>query len=195
MTETRSEMTDAERTVAKAVTGLWWLPLVVGIAWLLVAMVVLRFTTRSVTTVGVLLGFVLLGAALTELLHAGMSRRWRWVHVALGVLFAAGSVWAFVNPQDAFWSLAAVFGLLLVLRGSFDIVLAAMTREVNHLWGLGLATGILEVLLGFWASQQYQPAQAALLLVWIGFGALFRGIAEIVMAFELRGAGKDLAAA
>lgn len=44
---------------------------------------------------------------------------------------------------------------------------------------------ILEILLGFWASQQMFPARAALLL-WVGFFALFRGISEIAVAFELR---------
>jgi uncharacterized membrane protein HdeD (DUF308 family) len=46
--------------------------------------------------------------------------------------------------------------------------------------------GILLILLGFWASQQMFPARAALLLLWVGFFALFRGISEIVIAFELR---------
>jgi len=32
-------------------------------------------------------------------------------------------------------------------------------------------------------------------LVWVGFAALFHGIGEIVMAFEVRRAGKVLAAA
>jgi uncharacterized membrane protein HdeD (DUF308 family) len=50
----------------------------------------------------------------------------------------------------------------------------------------GLLVGILEILLGFWASQQYRPVQGALLLIWVGFFALFRGISEIVIAFELR---------
>jgi uncharacterized membrane protein HdeD (DUF308 family) len=46
--------------------------------------------------------------------------------------------------------------------------------------------GILEILLGFWASQQRFPARAALLPLWAGFFALFRGISESVIAFELR---------
>jgi len=33
---------------------------------------------------------------------------------------------------------------------------------------------------------QLFPAHAALWLLWIGFFALFRGISEIVIAFELR---------
>jgi len=46
--------------------------------------------------------------------------------------------------------------------------------------------GILELILGFWASQQQFPARGALLLLWVGFFALFRGIEEIVVSFELR---------
>jgi uncharacterized membrane protein HdeD (DUF308 family) len=46
-------------------------------------------------------------------------------------------------------------------------------------------------LLGFWASQQLFPARAALLLIWVGFLALFRGISEFVVAFELRSAQRS----
>ena len=53
-------------------------------------------------------------------------------------------------------------------------------------WAQEPCGGILEVLLGFWASQQYLPVRGALLLIWVGFFALFRGISEIVIAFELR---------
>lgn len=182
-----------EVEAAEAVTSLWWLVLAAGIAWLLVALLVLRFDTTSVTTVGVILGFVFLGGAATEVMEAMVVRSWRWAHIAMAVLFAAGSVWAFMSPDDAFWALASVLGLLLVLKGTFTIVLAIETRGFNPTWGLGLAAGILEVLLGFWASQQYYPARAVLLLVWIGFAAMFRGIAEIAVAVQLRHAHRELA--
>ena len=180
---------------AKALTSLWWLVLLIGIAWFVVGLVVLRFDTTSVTTVGVLLGLVLLGAGATEIMEATVVASWRWAHILLGGLFLVGAVWCFVSPDDAFWSLASVLGLLLVLKGTFDIVVAAETRGLNPLWGLGLAAGILEVLLGFWASQQYYPARAALILVWVAFMAFFRGGMQIALAFQLRHAGKELATA
>ena len=43
--------------------------------------------------------------------------------------------------------------------------------------------------------QQYYGARIALILIWVGFMAIFRGITEIVMAFELHHAKKSLAAA
>ena len=45
--------------------------------------------------------------------------------------------------------------------------------------------------MGFWASQQYITAQARLLILWVGFFAIFRGISDLVLAFELHGAGRS----
>jgi uncharacterized membrane protein HdeD (DUF308 family) len=166
--------------------GPWWLFLLTGIAWLIIAWVVLHFTPASLTTVGVLLGVLFLLAAVNEFVIAGVRRHWGWAHVLLGGLFVVGAIWAFARPFDAFWSIASVLGLLLILKGTLDLINAIMTRNVNHAWWLGLVVGILELLLGFWASQQRFPARGALLLLWVGFFALFRGISEIVIAFEVR---------
>jgi uncharacterized membrane protein HdeD (DUF308 family) len=168
--------------------GPWWMFLLTGIAWLLVSVLILRITTASVATVGVLMGVLFLVAMLNEWFIAAVSPSWRWAHIVLGVLFAAGAVWAFARPYNAFWALASVLGLLLILRGTFDIISAVVTKDINSAWWLGMLVGILEILLGFWASQQRLPVQGALLLVWVGFFALFRGISEIVVAFELRSA-------
>jgi uncharacterized membrane protein HdeD (DUF308 family) len=59
-------------------------------------------------------------------------------------------------------------------------------RDVNPTWWLGLLAGSLEIIIGFWASQQAFPARGALLIFWVGFFALFRGISDIVVAFEVR---------
>jgi uncharacterized membrane protein HdeD (DUF308 family) len=135
---------------------------------------------------GVLTGVIFLLAMFNEFLLASVRAGWRWAHVLLGVLFAVGAIWAFANPINAFWALASVLGLLLIFEGTLNIISSAAARDVNSTWWLGLVAGILEILLGFWASQQMFPARAALLLLWVGFFALFRGISEIVIAFELR---------
>ena len=174
------------KTPAKELTRSWWWFLIAGVAWMIVSLVVLRFDITSVATIGALIGALLLVAGLDEVFIATIRRSWAWARVLLGVLFILGSIWSFTSPFDAFWALASVFGLLLILRGTFDMVRSIATRVLNPLWGLGLAVGILEILLGFWVSQQFFPAQASLLILWVGFMALFRGFSEIVLAFELR---------
>jgi uncharacterized membrane protein HdeD (DUF308 family) len=166
--------------------GPWWVFLLTGLAWLILAWVALRFNPASVPTVGILLGFLFLAGMVNEFFIASIVPGWRWLHIVMGIIFAFGAGWSFAQPYDAFWTLASILGLLLIFRGTLDIITSVSTREVNSVWWLGMLAGILEILLGFWASQQYRPVQGALLLIWIGFFALFRGISEIVVAFELR---------
>jgi uncharacterized membrane protein HdeD (DUF308 family) len=166
--------------------GPWWLLLVTGIVWLVIALIVLRFRLASVVAVGALMGVVFLAGWFSELLIASMRARWRWAHVLMAVLFLFAACWSFASPFSAFWALAAIFGLLLVFRGSLDLVTSISTRDINPAWWLGLVAGVLEILLGFWVSQQEFPARALLLLIWVGFFALFRGFSDILLAFELR---------
>jgi uncharacterized membrane protein HdeD (DUF308 family) len=184
--EQRRGTLPSPRAALWRLAGPWWLFLVTGIAWLIISWVVLRFTPASLATVGVLLGVLFLLAALNEFMIASVRHSWQWAHALLGILFVVGAIWAFVRPFDAFWSIASVLGLLLVFKGALDLITAIMTRGVNSSWWLGLVVGILELLLGFWVSQQRFPARGELLLLFVGFFALFRGISEIFIAFEVR---------
>ena len=186
--EERAGIRSSTRAAVWRLAGPWWMFLLTGIVWIIISVLVLRFTIASVATVGVLVGVVFLLAAVNEFLIASVRYSWRWAHILLGVLFVAGAVWAFVNPFNAFWALASMIGLLLVIMGTFDIISSIAAKDINDAWWLGLIAGILEILVGFWASQQYFPARAVLLIIWVGFLALFRGISEIVLAFELRSA-------
>jgi uncharacterized membrane protein HdeD (DUF308 family) len=183
------ERTDIRpRTLAglSRLAGPWWIFLLTGIGWLILAWIALRFAPASIPTVGVLLGVYFLVATINEFFIASVMSSWRWLHVLVGIIFAFGAGWSFARPYNAFWALASILGLLLIFQGTLYIITSVATREVNPMWWLSLVVGILEILLGFWASQQYRPVQGALLLLWVGFFALFRGISEIVIAFQLR---------
>jgi len=180
------DRTRGARAALWRLAGPWWLLLLTGVAWLILSWVALRFTPASVTTVGILLGALFLFGMVDEFLLAAVGVSWRWLHVVMAVIFAFGAGWSFARPYNAFWTLASILGLLLIFRGTLDIITSVDARAVNGVWWLGLLAGILEILLGFWASGQYLAVRGALLLVWVGLFALFRGISEIVIAFEVR---------
>jgi hypothetical protein len=50
-----------------------WSFIVTGVIWLIISLVVLRFTTTSVTAVGILIGVVFALAAITEFLVIGLA--------------------------------------------------------------------------------------------------------------------------
>ncbi|HTG48297.1 MAG TPA: DUF308 domain-containing protein [Actinomycetota bacterium] len=187
---------DARESRAMISAFPWWLFLLTGIAWMLIAIVVLRYNvhpTTSVATVGILVGALFLAACINEFAMIGRAEGWKWLHALLGVVFGIAALWGFFRPINTFFALASVIGFLFVFWGTMLIVENVMTREVNPMWGLGLATGILVVLLGFWAAQQFYPARAELILLWVGFMALFRGIGQLVLAFSIHHAQKELA--
>jgi len=100
-------------------------------------------------------------------------------------------------PGETFLVLSANVGWLLLLYGIIDIVFAFSTRHLERLWWMQLITGIIMVLLGFWAISPDNATVATyrgavLLVVWIGVAALFRGISDIIVGFRLRAAHKEL---
>jgi uncharacterized membrane protein HdeD (DUF308 family) len=104
-----------------------------------------------------------------------------------------------ITPIETFFALASVLGLILVFYGAFEIARAVSMREMNPYWWIGLLTGVLLLLLAFWVSgsdRVYALAQRTyLILFWVGFFALFKGIMQIMLAFGVRHAGKEVDAA
>ena len=183
------------RMIVREGARYWWVFLLTGIAWLLIAWLVLRMDITSLAAVGVLLGVVFLVASVNEVgLGSLMSGGWKILHYVMALIFFIGGLWSLVRPVDSFFALASVLGLILIFYGAFEIARAFSSRDVNPYWWIGLVTGILLLLLAFWVSgsdRVYALAQRTyLILFWVGFFALFKGITQIVNAFGIRHAGK-----
>jgi uncharacterized membrane protein HdeD (DUF308 family) len=192
-------MLDEQRMIARETGRYWWLFLVAGILWLILAWLVLRMNVTSIKTVGVLLGVVFLFAAITEVGLAAMAHGgWKVWHVILAVIFFLGALWGFIEPVDTFFALASVLGFILLFYGFFEIIQGIASRPVNSTWWLDLTLGILLVLLAIWVSgsdRVYALAhRATLILFWVGFFAIFKGIGDIVAAFQIRRAGREAGA-
>jgi uncharacterized membrane protein HdeD (DUF308 family) len=163
----------------------WWLYLITGALWFVIAWVVLRFDLTSVAAVSVLAGVVILMAGVAELFNAFTAPGWKWLHAILGAVFVITGGIAFFRPGGTFAMLAAFIGWYLLFKGLLDIILAFATKDANDAWWLGLIIGIIEVGLGFWAAGSFGRS-VALLIVFVGAIALTRGITDIVLAFRLR---------
>ncbi|MBS1837202.1 MAG: DUF308 domain-containing protein [Actinobacteria bacterium] len=175
------EATDAGRQLTRA----WWLFLVTGIGWVLVAMIVLTVDPGTTVAIGYLTGFVLLAAGINQLVTIAYVDSLKWLYGILGALFLIGGILALMEPFQTFGILALLIGWYLLVKGTFDVVMSVAERHVLHLWGLVLASGLIEIAIGIWAIGS--PGRSAWLLVlWVGLTALMRGITEIVLAFKLR---------
>jgi uncharacterized membrane protein HdeD (DUF308 family) len=184
--EEREALADAARS--------WWLFLLTGILWFLVAIMILRFDYTSVSAISILFGIVAIAAGVNEFfMLAATGGWWKILHGLLGLLFVGVGIVAFIHPGDTFAALAAVMSFFLIFKGFFDIVVAIATKDEIHVWWVQLIAGIVEVVIGFWAAG-YFGRSAILLVAWVGVIALMRGITEILFAFKLRSAGRAAAA-
>lgn len=179
---TDTEALEAHRRLASA----WWLFLVTGIAWVVLAFVVLSWDPGTAALIGYLVGFLLIAAGVNELVTIGFVDSWKWLYGVLGATFLIAGVLALTAPFQTFGILALLIGWYLLFKGLASVVVSIAARHELDLWGLLLAAGLLEMAIGLWAIG-YPGRSAWLLVVWVGVGALIRGITEIVLAFHLRG--------
>ena len=185
---TQAEAREAARTLA----GLWWIWLLVGIAWLAAALVILQFDKASITTIGVIVGIMFLAAGTQQLTLAAIAPSLRWLWAIFGVLFLVAGVICLINPKETFAGLADILGFLFLTVGVWWTIQAFIEREVNPLWWLSLISGILMIILAFWTSGQFFIHRAYVLIVFAGIWALMHGITDIVRAFQVKGLRDEL---
>lgn len=166
--------------------------MVAGVLWVVASFAILSFDLTSVVLISVVVGAVLFLAAAEEAVHAATMRGWRWLHGVLSVLFFFGAVFAIVYPGQTFRTLAILIAWFLLIKGMVTSCVA-IAGVGTRLWWLGLIVGVLDIVIALWAIG-YPGRSAALLVLWVGFAALFRGMADIVMAFQVRHLKKEFSA-
>jgi uncharacterized membrane protein HdeD (DUF308 family) len=171
----------------RQMTNLWWLFVISGVFWIVVALVVLQFDEASITTVGVLIGIMFLVAGVQNFFIgsvAGGSMQWiLWI---FAVLFVIAGVISLVRPEDTFAGVADILGFLFLLVGVFWLVQAFAERDANDLWWFGLISGVAMIILAFWTGGQFFIEKQYVLLVFAGIWALFHGVGDLIKAFQIR---------
>jgi len=175
------------RALFAPIARFWWLELVLGVFWLVVAAVVLKFNHASVVTVGVLTGILFLVFAAEEFMWAVLDQGWsRWLWAFFAVLLVAAGIVSLIHPRETFAGFADVLGFVFLLIGVIWTVQAFAEESFNRLWWLSLISGILLIVLAFWTSGEFFLERAATLLVFAGIWAAVKGVTDIVRAFEIR---------
>ena len=183
MVALETSMPDPFRQMA----NLWWLWLITGIAWVVVALVVLQFDQASINTVGVLIGIMLLVAGTQNLVFGTLARgATQWILWIFGVLLLIAGLISLVRPEDTFAGVADILGFIFLMIGVFWLIEAFGERGANDLWWFGLISGLAMVILAFWTSGQFFIEKQYVLLVFAGVWALFHGVGDVIKAFQIR---------
>ena len=183
-------MTTADEFVRTDLSKWWWLWLVAGLIWIMVALVILQLDESSVRTVGVIVGIMLFIAGVQYVAAGVVAEGWKWLWYGFGTLLMAAGLTAMLNPVEAFSGLADMLGFLFALVAIVWLVEALVSRGSNPFWWASLLSGILMLMVAFWLSGQFLIDKAYTLLVFAGVWAMMKGILDIIQAFNIRRSGR-----
>jgi uncharacterized membrane protein HdeD (DUF308 family) len=171
----------------RTMANLWWLWLVAGVFWIVIALVVLQFDRASITTVGVLIGIMFLAAGVQNFFFGSLAGgAMQWILWIFAVLFVIAGVVSLISPEETFAGVADILGFLFLLVGVFWLIEAFAARDTDELWWFGLIAGVSMIILAFWTGGQFFIDKAYTLLVFAGIWALFHGVGDIIKAFQIR---------
>lgn len=115
---------------------------------------------------------------------AGTVKNW-WVFLIIGILLLIGSYYMFTTPVESFIGLAGLFSALILVSGLFRVFFALTNKDDIENFGLYLAGGVLDVIVGF-ILLKYPGMTLVLFSLFIGFWLLFRGFNIISISFQVK---------
>lgn len=162
----------------------WWVPLLIGLASVIIGVIVIIKPVTGVFAVAVLIavGFVLSG--LTDLASAPRWAQHKWIPIVWGLLSLAVGVIAVVWPEITLWALAVLIGIGLILRGLVRAVGSVLAPR-PYLWGLLAIVGVVELVAGVLAIA-WPTITLVILAILIGIDLVLVGAAEIAFAVQLK---------
>ena len=174
-------------------TRYWWVLLIAGAAWIMIAVAMLRFTYTTVEAIARLFGAVFLLAAAAEVIVGALSSRgWRVARWLVALAFLVAGVVAFLAVKATIVGLAAAMSVLFIVWGILGVVTAIAARRERG-WKAPLIGGLAEVAIGLWITTSLH-ASITTLLISVAAGTVLHGIGDIRSAFLVRKIGQHAAA-
>jgi len=108
-----------------------------------------------------------------------------YIPLLVGLFFIIVSVIVFASPQSSLLTLSILFALSFLFGGLSEIIFSVVNRRQMENWGWSLAFGIITFIVGFMLL--IQPGLSlGVLAFYIGFTILFRSVAAISFALDLK---------
>jgi len=174
------------RTLAQmvAVTKGWWVLLLTGLVSILAGGVIV-FSEWTVDGLVAFVGTLLIVRGALTMFSIPVDGSLRAWSIVLGVIEIFVGIGVFAWPGPTLLVVATSIGWLLVFRGTMAIIGSIVSRKLLPSWGLILATGIFEAVVGFYLLGRPGLTLVATVLA-IGFASMLYGVLEVVTAFGVK---------
>src|SRR5690554_6532184 len=111
-----------------------------------------------------------------------------YIPLIVGVLFIGAGIFTFVFPESTYRTLALLFSISFLMAGRFEIIFSITNRNEMDNWGWTLIFGLVTFFFGLVLTLQIELSMLTL-AVFVGFTLLFRSIAAISFAIDIKSYG------
>ena len=147
-----------------------------GIVLVVLGVLALIVPMAAALAIELILGWLLLLAGITQVVHAlrskGSSRFW-W-EAGIGVLYCLMAFSLLLNPMQGLITLTLLLTILFIADGIFKIILALQLRPVST-WPWLLVSGLLSCALGFIILSNISGNASWVLGLLVGINFVFAG--------------------
>lgn len=155
-----------------------------GVVSLVVGVIILD-VDWTVNNLAIFVGAYLIFRGLVQALNGAIGGAPWAYYLGTGLLSVFAGIVVVAWPGPTLLVIAILIGVSIVVYGTLNVAGAIGNRERAQYWWVVLVLGVLEILLGFWLLRR-PGLTLAVAITAIGLWALFVGIMQIVVSFEIR---------
>ncbi|MGB8684158.1 MAG: HdeD family acid-resistance protein [Candidatus Binatus sp.] len=136
-----------------------------------------------------LLGWILIFAGIFEVVHGFARRAWGgfFINLAGGLLYAVTGLLMVSHPGLAAVTLTFMIAMLLIVAGTFRIIVAFST-PIHHRGWL-ILNGVISLILGFCIMDSWPVSGLWVIGLFIGIDMIFDGWTEVMLALSVGSGG------
>lgn len=172
------------RGVAEEASRKWWIVLLSGIISVVAGVIILDIDW-TVSDLAIFVGAYLIFRGIVQAANAAIGGSQAPYFLLTGILSVFAGIVVIAWPGPTLLVIAILIGVSIVVYGILNVAGAISNRRWAQYWWLVLVLGALEILLGFWLLRR-PGLTLAVAITAIGLWALFVGIMQIVLSFEIR---------
>jgi uncharacterized membrane protein HdeD (DUF308 family) len=167
-------------------TTSWWGALLLGIVFVAAGLFILGDVVLATVISAIVIGFTLLIAGISEVVHAFSAPHWRGfaLRLLIGALYGICGATLIADPLVASVFLTFVFALALILSGTVRIV---QSFQYWRWYGLLLlVSGVIGIIAGFVILAKWPVSGLWVLGTLVGIDLLLHGAWWIALGWQLR---------
>ncbi|SNR75028.1 Uncharacterized membrane protein HdeD, DUF308 family [Lutibacter agarilyticus] len=173
----------------------WWLILLRGIILIVLGLYVLGNPIDALVALALYIGISLSITGIFEIGVAlslkSVNDNWGW-NLAGGIIDLLFAIVLVSNPAITAAVIPFIVGFWMMISGVIVFVNSLAIRKTEvPVWWLGLISGILTVIIGYFITSNIFVGAIAI-TVWIGIGFLIAGIVNALLSFRLKNIDKKV---